>query len=109
MVYGPTTLTGHYHFTGLGPFTPYVGGGVVGLLVFRNEDKAFTNLSLKPGLGLAVQAGVDYQLDPHWSVFADVKKAYLRTTATGNFAGAAVKSKVTLDPLVLSTGVGYRF
>ena len=107
--YGPTTFTGHYHFTGLGAFKPYIGGGVVAMIVFGNKDAAVSNVNLQPNLGLAAQVGAEYMVTDHLGVFVDVKKAYLRTTAKGYFGLAPLKAKATLDPLVLSSGIAYRF
>jgi outer membrane protein len=107
--YGPTTLTAHYHFTDFGWFRPYVGLGPTFLFVFGNSDGAVTDLRVKPAIGFAVQAGAEFMLTDKWGVFVDVKKAYLRTEATGSLGGAPIRAKVKLDPLVLHTGVTYRF
>ena len=107
--YGPATLTAHYHFTPFGAFRPYAGAGVVGLIVVKSIDGSLTNARLNPALGLVAQFGVDYAISDHWGMFVDVKKAYLRTTAKGYFGLTPVKGNVKLDPLVVSTGVSYRF
>ena len=107
--YGPATLTAHYHFTPFGALRPYAGAGVVGLIVLKTIDGSLTNARLDPALGLAAQFGVDYAVSDHWGMFVDVKKSYLRTTAKGYFGLTPVKANVKLDPLVVSTGVAYRF
>jgi outer membrane protein len=66
-------------------------------------------LKVKNTVGIAFQAGADIMVNRHWGVFVDVKKALLRTTATGYLGPAPVKADVKLDPLVLSGGVTYRF
>ena len=109
VTYGPTTFTGHYHFTGLGAFRPYIGGGLVAMLVFANKDGVVSNVNLQPNLGLAAQIGAEYMVSDHLGLFVDVKKAYLRSTAKGYFGLAPLKAKATLDPLVLSSGIAYRF
>jgi outer membrane protein len=45
----------------------------------------------------------------HWGVFFDVKKILLRTEATGFLGPAPIRADVKLDPLVLHTGVTFRF
>jgi outer membrane protein len=107
--YGPATLTVHYHFTGLGRFQPYIGAGPTFLIGIRNQDRLIQNLDLQNSIGIAGQIGFDYMLNNRWGVFLDVKKAYLRTKETGTIGGAPIIGKVKLDPLVISTGVTYRF
>ncbi len=107
--YGPTTLTAHYHFRQFGRFQPYIGAGPAFMIVFDTKDGALANLKLNHAVGFATQIGADYMFDEKWGVFIDVKKAYLRTTATGFLGPAPVKSNVKLDPLVVHTGLTYRF
>jgi outer membrane protein len=60
-------------------------------------------------MGVAFQVGADYMITDNWGVFVDVKKAILRTEATGFLGPAPIRADVKLDPLVLHTGVTYRF
>jgi outer membrane protein len=108
-VYGPMTLTAHYHFTDFGRIQPYVGAGVAFMKIFSTKDRALTNLKINDAAGPALQVGVDFMIDQNWSAFIDVKKAFLRTITTGNLGAVPTRSKATIDPLVVSTGVGYRF
>lgn len=108
-VYGPMTLTTHYHFTNFGRFQPYVGVGVAYMKIFSTKDNVLTNLSINDAVGPALQAGVDIMIDDRWSAFVDVKKAFLRTRTTGYLGLAPIRAWATVDPLVVSTGVGYRF
>jgi outer membrane protein len=107
--YGPATLTAHYHFTSFGRFQPYIGMGPTFLIPILNQDRLVTNLNLQSSLGFAVQIGFDYMINERWGVFFDLKKAYLRSKATGVLNGAPLAAKVKFDPLVLHTGVTYRF
>lgn len=108
-VYGPATLTAHYHFTNFGRFQPYVGAGVAFMKVFSTSDRALSNLKIDDTVGPALQIGADFMIDDNWGAFIDVKKALLRTTATGALGGVPIRAKTTLDPLVVHGGVTYRF
>ena len=108
-VYGPTALTAHYHVTSLGAFQPYIGGGAVYMVVFKTNDGTLTQAHLQNAWGATLQVGADYLINEHWGAFFDVKKAYLRSKATGFLGAAPVVAKVKLDPLVLHMGIGYRF
>ena len=107
--YGPIVLTAHYHFTQFGRFQPYIGAGPVFLLIFRAEDGAARQLAVRNSFGAAVQAGVDYRLKAHWSLFFDAKKAHLSTTATAELGGAPLAADIRLDPLVVAGGLTYHF
>ncbi len=101
----PPTLTLQYHFLPGAQFSPYVGAGV--------NYTRISNIDLQGGLGLeksstglALQAGVDYKLDKHWSLNVDIKKVQIRSDVTLN---AARISQVRLDPVLFGVGLGYRF
>lgn len=106
--YGPMALTAHYHFD-FGAFRPYIGAGPAFLLVVKNYDRFLTGFEMRNSVGFAAQVGADYMITERFGVFIDAKKAYLRTTAVGAMGAAPVKAKVTLDPLILTTGVVARF
>ena len=107
--YGPVVLAAQYHFTQFGRFEPYVGAGPVFLLIFKNEDGAVRNLDVRNHSGFAVELGAQYQLDSRWSLYLDVKKVSLKTSATGVLGGAPIQADIKLDPLLVSGGLSYRF
>jgi len=107
--YGPMAATIHYHFTNMGAFQPYIGVGPTFLLSVRTQDRFISQAKLEHSLGAAVQVGFNYMLNDRWGMFFDVKKAHLRSKATGFIGGAPLAAKVKLDPLVVSTGLAYRF
>jgi outer membrane protein len=107
--YGPMALTAHYHFDGLGPLRPYVGAGPVVMVVFNNHDALVTHLNTHASVGYTLQGGAEYRIDRHFGLFFDVKKAFLKTDATGQFGPAPVRASIRLDPVVLSGGLAYRF
>ena len=96
-----------YHFAPDARVSPYVGAGVNYMLFYSGEDKNGFALKIKDGFGTALQAGVDIATTGPWTANLDVKKVFFDTKATDRISG--VKSKVTLDPWVISAGVGYRF
>jgi outer membrane protein len=108
-VYGPATLTAHYHFTNFGRFQPYIGGGLAIMKVFSTSDRVLSNLKIEDTFGPALQIGADFMIDDNWGAFIDVKKAFLRTISTGSLGGVPVRAKTTLDPLVVHSGLTYRF
>ena len=102
----PPTLLLQYHFTDLGGYKPYVGAGV-------NYTKVSSVNLLNGGATLdshswggALQVGVDIPLDKKWSINFDVKKIYIKSDV---YVGGANQGTLSLDPVVVSAGVGYRF
>jgi len=101
----PPTLTVQYHFTPGAQFSPYVGAGV--------NYTNFSSVDLGDGVsldhsswGLALQAGVDFNIDKQWSINFDVKKVQMRSDLKVDGVKA---STVKIDPWLIGVGVGYRF
>ncbi|MGI4811357.1 MAG: OmpW family outer membrane protein [Janthinobacterium lividum] len=57
----------------------------------------------------AILSGAEFDLDQRWSLFLDVKKAYLRTSAQAKLGPAPLAAKIRLDPTAISGGISYRF
>jgi outer membrane protein len=103
----PPTLTLQYHFAPTSRISPYVGAGVNYMLFYSGSDKNGFHLKVDDGFGAALQAGVDIATKGRWTANLDAKKIFFKTDAKD--AAAGIKTRVTLDPWVLSAGVGYRF
>lgn len=107
--YGPIILSAQYHFNNLGKVHPYLGVGV-GRIVFLNErDRALANFSIDDSWAPAAQVGARYKLGAAWMLNADVRYVPFSTHATGSLGGAAVRTKLEIDPILASVGVTYRF
>lgn len=107
----PPTLTGQYHFTGLGAFKPYLGAGVnytrFSSVNFNPAVAAALQPSIdKSSVGLALQAGVDYAIGRNLVLNFDVKKLQIRTDvmSAGNRIGT-----LKVDPWLVGVGLGWRF
>lgn len=107
----PPTLLGQYHLAGLGALRPYVGAGINVTNFSDVKFDAAVNAALQPNIkrtsvGLAVQAGADYELGGGWLMNVDLKKLQLKTDVSS--AGTKVGT-FKVDPLLFSVGVGKRF
>jgi outer membrane protein len=113
VTYGTTAIALQYHAPPLWRFRPYIGGGVDYTYIFNNDDGAMKHLRVDNSVGPVLQAGVDFRIDRHVSLFGDVKKIWLKTDANASFPTqiGAIPShtRITLNPLVLNIGVSYRF
>jgi outer membrane protein len=91
---------------------PYAGAGLGYVLALEARDGDVASLQASSGWGLVLQAGCDVALTSRWSAYVDARKLYIDTRVSGvvpALGGPAVEADVTLDPLVVSAGVGYRF
>jgi len=104
----PPTFSVQYYFTPQSDLRPYVGAGINYTTFFDSETIPALggDLELDDSFGLAVQAGVDYDIDKTWFVSADIRYISIETTATNVAAGS---SEVEINPTVISFGVGYKF
>ena len=116
----PPSLLLQYHFTELGAFKPYVGAGI-NYTIFSNRN----NFSFAAGgtnypnsltvnqssVGAVVQVGADYMLDKNWGMNLDLKYATMSTNVNGAgpLASAGSIGKLTLNPIMPSVGVTYKF
>lgn len=107
--YGPAAISASYHFTDFGAFQPYVGAGALYAIVFSTKDGAVAGLKVDGAPGALVQTGFDYAVDRNWSVFVDAKKLFLSVDARGTALGAPVTARIHLDPVIVSTGIAYRW
>ncbi|SFK58885.1 OmpW family protein [Caulobacter sp. UNC279MFTsu5.1] len=103
----PPVVSVQYHPYPAARFSPYVGAGLNYMLFYSDKDKNGFKVKLDDGFGYALQAGADVALTGRYSLNVDVKKVWFETDASIN--DGALKSKVNLDPWVVSAGVGYRF
>ncbi|WP_158290010.1 OmpW family protein [Ramlibacter sp. WS9] len=107
--YGPAVASLTWAFDGMGAVRPYLGAGINYTIVLASKDGVITSLDAKNAFGGVLQAGVDLPLDKRWGVFLDVKKIFLKTTATGMVGPAPANASVRLNPLLVHAGVSYRF
>ena len=77
------------------------------MIFYSGKDRNGFTVDLDDGFGYALQAGADIAVKGPYVVNVDVKKVWFETDAKIN--GGALKSKVNLDPMVVSVGVGRRF
>lgn len=104
----PPTLLAQWHFMPDQTFDPYVGAGVSYVRAMDNN----LNLSTTPitiernNWGVALQAGMDYNLENKWLLNVDVKKIWFDTTVKAN--GTKI-DQLDIDPWVVSVGFGRKF
>ncbi|WP_373486857.1 OmpW family protein [Blastomonas sp.] len=113
----PATLTLKYHFGKAGGIRPYIGAGP-SYFIFIDEKPGATARALgatsqkvNDTFGVALQAGVDIPLNPKGIfVSLDAKRYIMRPLASWSAGNVEVlRTRHTLDPWVISAGMGFRF
>ncbi|MEM8617349.1 MAG: OmpW family outer membrane protein [Pseudomonadota bacterium] len=105
----PPTLTLQYHFTPDRQVRPYVGAGVNYTFFYNVDDGDAANVDYDNNIGFALQAGVDYEFRPNWTVNVDVKKLWLNTDVEVDLGATTADADVDIDPLIVGVGIGYKF
>lgn len=108
----PPTLLGQWHFNPDQTFDPYVGAGVSYVRAMDNN----LNLGAIPitidrnNWGVALQAGMDYNLGNKWLLNFDVKKIWFDTTVKADLGSGYTKiDQLDIDSWVVSVGFGKKF
>ena len=111
----PPALTLQYHLDPIGPLRPYAGVGVEWIYTWGGKgSNGLGAESVKVGdfVGFVLQGGVDFDLGNGFSLGVDVKKVWGNDVKVTweNVAGlGTVEAKHTIDPLIVTANVGYRF
>lgn len=102
-------ITAHYHFETGGWFRPYVGGGLGYFHPTGATDGLVTDLEIEEAYGPVFQAGADFDFTDRWGAFIDVKQFLIGIEATGLMSGMPVEAEADIDPLLITSGLTYRF
>ena len=105
--YAPLVFALQRHFF-LSPKTSvYVGGGVNYTFHYDSIDGLVQDLDVDNNVAGVVQLGIERRLNNRVSLFADAKKAFYETEATGNVFGAPIRADITANPTVLFFGLKF--
>jgi len=114
----PPTLTLQYHFAPTSNIRPYAGVGINYTQFYDEEvtgglENPGARVTIDDSWGLAVQAGVDIDINKDWFVNFDVKYIDIDTTAnfTNTAAGTTGVAAVDVDlkPVIFGIGIGTTF
>lgn len=106
----PPTFSLNYHFNTDSAFHPYVGAGLNYTLFFDEETTSAlpnTSLSLDGSLGLAVQAGADFDLTD--KMFLNVAVRWVDIDTDASIPEVPLNFDVEIDPMVYSIALGWKF
>ena len=113
----PPTFVAQYYFQPNSDVRPYVGAGI-NYTTFMDEEAdseledivGETKISLDDSVGLALNAGVDIDINDDWFFNTSLWYIDIDTDGTLKTAGAGkLEVDVEIDPWVVMIGVGTRF
>jgi len=106
----PPTVTLEYYFNNSSAFTPYLGAGI-NYTHFWNEDTkgalSGASLDLDDSWGWALEGGVDYSINDHWMISAQVYYIDIETKA--DVSAIPDKFNVDVNPWAYVITAGYKF
>ncbi len=108
----PVVVTLLYSPREFARFQPYLGAGAAYTYILDTKSGDVAALEASSGWGAVLQAGCNFAITPRLWAFADARKIYFATTASGvvpALGGLPVEAAITLDPLIVNAGIGYRF
>lgn len=106
----PPTLSLQYHFMPDGMIRPYLGAGI-NYTTWSSEEIIEGTLELDSSIGFAADLGVDLQFDGGWLINLDIRYLDIPVEGVQVIEGdPPYKIKgISIDPMVYSLMVGYRF
>ncbi|MCF6764345.1 outer membrane beta-barrel protein [Thiotrichales bacterium 19S3-7] len=106
----PPTLTVLYHFMPDYWISPYAGAGINYTFFYNVKSGDVSDIHYDNTFGFALQAGVDFNINSHWSFNLDVKKLFINTDAHVDLgSGMNQTLNVTINPWIFGAGIGYKF
>lgn len=105
----PPVISLQYHFTNDGKITPFVGAGLNYTVFFKEKTTgalAGNELELEDSLGLALHAGLDYQITERSALRADIR--WMDIDSEVKLNGTTI-GEVEIDPVVLGVAFVRKF
>ena len=113
----PTVFVNYKFLEKTSPLRPFVGAGINYTRFDNTHSTAAgdvlnggpSSISLEDSVGLALQAGVAWQLSDEWSVSASLATARVKSKITTNTLGIERHADITFKPQVFTVAMGYSF
>lgn len=104
--YLPPTLSVQYNFNPEGRFNPYIGAGVNYTYYFNEKLISEDKLSITNSFGFAATLGMDYNIDKHWSLGAELR--YIDVNSDIRINGVTAGNG-DVNPMLYTLNLGYKF
>lgn len=104
----PATFTGQFHVAPYGGIRPYVGLGYSGAYMITQSS----GIKVRNGHGVVGQVGIDFYAKDDTLINLDIRQFYFnpkvvyKPSLVGN---QNITSKIKINPLIISIGLGFSF
>jgi outer membrane protein len=109
----PISAILQWHMLERGAIRPYVGAGVSHVILRNISKKVGTSdasgIKFKDPTGLVVDGGLEFSLGKRWSLFGDARYIPIESNSRAVFVGTTSAVKISVRPLIVSTGLAYHF
>ena len=107
----PITAILQWHMLEGTAFRPYIGAGA-GYTILRNISKqtfGLNGVKFDNSFGLVVDGGLELSLSKRWSILGDARYTPIERNARATFLGVSSTARIDVKPLIVSTGLAFRF
>jgi outer membrane protein len=105
----PTVFV-NWHFGEPGAtWRPYAGIGINYTKFVGIRSRLADEVEMGDSTGLALQAGVDYALNPQWGLWASVATLKVKSKLVATTPGTVLTTTIDFRPLTWQFGASYRF
>jgi len=102
----PPIITGQWHFSPNANVRPYITAGI-NYNIFGDTTGTLDaiNTEIDDTVGIAVGAGVDFEITNALAINVDIKQLFIEVDVTTDLGS----DKFDIDPLVIGAGIAYSF
>ena len=105
---GPSAFTLQYQPVHDGVVRPYVGAGLAYMVIFSTRPQLVQKPTLSDAVSPALELGSEFALSDNYNLFAEAKRAFLQSDATGTVTGYPATGKASIGPWVFVLGASLR-
>jgi outer membrane protein len=108
----PISAVLQWHLSEHGTIRPYLGAGVAHVIlrdVNRSVTSSATGIHFKDPTGLVVDGGLEFNLSKRFGIYGDARYIPVETKSTASFVGTTSAVKMNVRPLIVSSGIAWRF
>jgi outer membrane protein len=108
----PLSALLQWHLSEHGTVRPYLGAGIAHVILHninRSVGSSASGIHFNDPTGLVVDGGLEFHLARRWGIFADARYIPVESQSTATFVGTPSSVTMNVRPLIVSTGVAWRF
>jgi outer membrane protein len=108
----PISAVLQWHLSEHGTIRPYLGAGVAHVIlhdVNRSVSPSATGIHFKDPTGLVVDGGLEFNLSKRFGIYGDARYIPVETKSTATFVPTTSAVQMNVRPLIVSTGIAWRF